>query len=29
VKIAMSGKFLPFKTNGATGSAQQYGYKKK
>ena len=27
VKIAMSGKFLPFKTNGATGNAQQYGYK--
>ena len=27
VKIAMSGKFLPFKYYGATGNAQQYGYK--
>ena len=27
VKITMSGKFLPFKYNGATGNAQQYGYK--
>jgi cyanate lyase len=27
VKIAMSGKFLPFKYYGATGNAQAYGYK--
>jgi cyanate lyase len=27
VKIGMSGKFLPFKYYGATGNAQQYGYK--
>ena len=27
VKITMSGKFLPFKYYGATGNAQQYGYK--
>jgi cyanate lyase len=27
VKISMSGKFLPFKYYGATGNAQQYGYK--
>jgi cyanate lyase len=27
VKIAMSGKFLPFKYYGATGDAQAYGYK--
>ena len=27
VKIAMSGKFLPFKYYGATGNAQTYGYK--
>ena len=27
VKIAMSGKFLPYKYYGATGNAQQYGYK--
>jgi cyanate lyase len=27
VKIAMSGKFLPFKYYGATGNAQQLGYK--
>ena len=27
VKITMSGKFLPFKYYGATGNAQEYGYK--
>ena len=27
VRIAMSGKFLPFKYYGATGNAQAYGYK--
>lgn len=27
VKIAMSGKFLPYKYYGATGNAQAYGYK--
>jgi cyanate lyase len=27
VKIGMTGKFLPFKYYGATGNAQQYGYK--
>ena len=27
VKITMSGKFLPYKYYGATGNAQQYGYK--
>jgi len=27
VKIAMSGKFLPFKYYGATGNAPAYGYK--
>jgi cyanate lyase len=27
VKIAMTGKFLPFKYYGATGNAQAYGYK--
>jgi cyanate lyase len=27
VKLAMSGKFLPFKYYGATGNAQAYGYK--
>ena len=27
VKLNMSGKFLPFKYYGATGNAQQYGYK--
>ena len=27
VKIAISGKFLPFKYYGATGNAQAYGYK--
>jgi cyanate lyase len=27
VKLTMSGKFLPFKYYGATGNAQQYGYK--
>ena len=27
VKITMSGKFLPFKYYGATGNAQQLGYK--
>jgi cyanate lyase len=27
VKIAMTGKFLPFKYYGATGNAQTYGYK--
>ena len=27
VKIAMTGKFLPFKYYGAEGNAQQYGYK--
>jgi len=27
VKITMSGKFLPFKYYGASGNAQEYGYK--
>ena len=27
VKITMSGKFLPYKYYGATGNAQEYGYK--
>jgi cyanate lyase len=27
VKLAMTGKFLPFKYYGATGNAQAYGYK--
>jgi cyanate lyase len=27
VKVAMTGKFLPFKYYGATGNAQAYGYK--
>jgi cyanate lyase len=27
VKVAMTGKFLPFKYYGATGNAQTYGYK--
>ena len=27
VKITMTGKFLPYKYYGATGNAQQYGYK--
>ena len=27
VKIAMSGKFLPYKYYGSTGNAQAYGYK--
>jgi cyanate lyase len=27
VKLSMTGKFLPFKYYGATGNAQQYGYK--
>jgi cyanate lyase len=27
VKIAMSGKYLPYKYYGATGNAQAYGYK--
>ena len=27
VKMTMSGKFLPFKYYGASGNAQQYGYK--
>ena len=27
VKLGMTGKFLPFKYYGATGNAQQYGYK--
>jgi cyanate lyase len=27
VRISMSGKFLPYKYYGATGNAQQYGYK--
>jgi cyanate lyase len=27
VKVGMTGKFLPFKYYGATGNAQQYGYK--
>jgi cyanate lyase len=27
VKLAMSGMVLPFKTYGATGNAQAYGYK--
>ena len=27
VRIGMTGKFLPFKYYGATGNAQQYGYK--
>lgn len=27
VRIAMSGKFLPYKYYGATGNAQAYGYK--
>jgi cyanate lyase len=29
VKIAMTGKFLPFKCYGAMGNAQTYGYKEK
>jgi cyanate lyase len=27
VRLSMSGKFLPYKYYGATGNAQQYGYK--
>jgi hypothetical protein len=27
VKLAMTGKFLPFKDEGATGNAQAYGLK--
>ena len=27
VKIAMTGKFLPFKYYGASGNARAYGYK--